>query len=65
VIDLLPHDREDFRRQMGQHVLGFEPDRIRLMMQAAGIDATRFMSLLSGEKVKGPALFLSAGCVAV
>jgi ArsR family transcriptional regulator len=65
VVDLLPHDREDFRQRMGQHVLGFEPERVQLMMQTAGIDATRFVSLTPEEKVKGPALFLSAGCVAV
>jgi ArsR family transcriptional regulator len=65
VIDLLPHDHEDFRQRIGQHVLGFEPERVRLMMQTAGIDATRFVSLTPEEKVKGPALFLSVGCVAV
>lgn len=61
VIDLLPHDREDFRQQMGQHVLGFEPDRIKLMMQEAGLVATRFITLPPEEKAKGPALFLATG----
>ena len=27
IVDLLPHDREDFRRQMGQQCLGFDPRR--------------------------------------
>jgi ubiquinone/menaquinone biosynthesis C-methylase UbiE/DNA-binding MarR family transcriptional regulator len=65
VVDLLPHDREDFRQRMGQQVLGFEPGRVRLMMQTAGMGSTRFTSLPPEEGVKGPALFLAAGRVAV
>jgi ArsR family transcriptional regulator len=61
VVDLLPHDREEFRERMGQQVLGFEPERIRLMMQTAAMRVTRFASLPAAEKAKGPALFLAAG----
>ena len=38
IVDLLPHDREDFRRQMGQTSLGFEPAGIERMMNDAGFD---------------------------
>src|SRR4051794_10692428 len=36
VVDLLPHDRDDFRRQMGQQVLGFEPARVEAWLREAG-----------------------------
>ena len=61
VVDLLPHDREDFRQRMGQQVLGFEPDRLRVTMESTGIGVTRLVSLPPEERAKGPALFLAAG----
>lgn len=60
VIDLLPHDREDFRQQMGQHVLGFEPERVRTMLQAAGLDVMRCVALPPEVEAKGPSLFLAS-----
>jgi ArsR family transcriptional regulator len=60
VVDLLPHDRDDFRERMGQHVLGFEPERVRTMLQAGGFEVTRSMSLPPEAEVKGPALFLAS-----
>lgn len=61
IIDLLPHDREDFREQMGQQVLGFEPQRVQTMMQEANIAVTRFVSLPPEQGAKGPVLFLATG----
>ncbi|HEY2585978.1 MAG TPA: metalloregulator ArsR/SmtB family transcription factor [Tepidisphaeraceae bacterium] len=60
VIDLLPHDRDDFRERMGQHVLGFEPERVRAILQAGGFEVTRCLPLPPEADAKGPALFLAA-----
>lgn len=59
IVDLLPHDREDFRRRMGQQVLGFELDEIRAMLSDAGISVIRAASVPPEPDVKGPALFLA------
>lgn len=59
IVDLLPHDREDFRRRMGQQVLGFELDEIRAMLLEAGLSVIRAASVPPEPDVKGPALFLA------
>ena len=59
VVDLLPHDREDFRREMGQQVLGFELEQVRGLMSGAGLEVARAAPLPPEPNVKGPALFLA------
>lgn len=61
IVDLLPHDREDFRLKMGQQVLGFEIEQFRHMMEEAGLTVTRAVALPPEPEVKGPALFLVSG----
>lgn len=61
IVDLLPHDREDFREKMGQQVLGFELKSLELIMQEAELSVTRMMPLQPQERARGPALFLAAG----
>jgi ArsR family transcriptional regulator len=61
VIDLLPHDRDDFRQKMGQQVLGFELEDVRQMMADAGLAVNRAMPLPPEPEVKGPAMFLVSG----
>lgn len=61
IVDLSPHDREDFREKMGQQVLGFEAGRVRTLMQEANLAIVRFVSLPPAERAKGLALFLAAG----
>jgi len=60
IVDLLPHDREDFREQMGQQVLGFELEQVRSLLTEAGMSVTRAMTIPPEPDVKGPALFLAA-----
>jgi ArsR family transcriptional regulator len=60
IVDLLPHDREDFRRRMGQEVLGFEPGQVAAMMREAAMSVTRQVELPPEAAVKGPALFLTS-----
>ncbi len=61
VIDLLPHDRDDFRRQMNQVAMGFEPEAIEKQLIDAGLEAIAVRSLAPEPQVKGPALFLATG----
>jgi ArsR family transcriptional regulator len=61
VVDLLPHDREDFRRQMEQQWMGFEPEQLRRMMSEAGFASPRVRPLSPEPGAKGPALFLATG----
>jgi ubiquinone/menaquinone biosynthesis C-methylase UbiE len=59
VVDLLPHDREDFRQRLGQRVLGFDLENVRAMMKAAGLTVVRAIALPPEPDVKGPAMFLA------
>ena len=59
VVDLLRHDREDFRRQMGQQHLGFEPQDLTRLLGEAGLAAIRCQELPLEPEAKGPALVLA------
>ncbi len=61
VIDLLPHGRDDFRREMRQRWQGFESSQIRQWMGEAHLDLTAQRPLPPEKSVKGPALFLATG----
>ena len=59
IIDLLPHDRDEFRRQLGQQSLGFEPPRMEAMLREAGFGGATVRPLPPEPQAKGPALFLA------
>jgi ArsR family transcriptional regulator len=61
VVDLLPHDREEFRRQMGQTSLGLESRSVEKMMRDVGLTEVRMRPLPPEPNVKGPALFIATG----
>lgn len=61
VIDLLPHDREDFRRQMGQASMGFGDAEMTSLLREAGFANPLVRPLPPEPDVKGPALLLSTG----
>ena len=61
IVDLLHHDRDDFRRQMGQSRMGFELPEIEAMMQQAGFEETSSQPLPPETDVTGPALLLATG----
>jgi ubiquinone/menaquinone biosynthesis C-methylase UbiE/DNA-binding transcriptional ArsR family regulator len=61
VVDLLRHDRDDFRRQLGQTTLGLEPAELAEMMEGAGLAGVRVRPMPPEEGAKGPALVLAAG----
>lgn len=59
IVDLLPHDRDDFRRQMEQQHLGFEPQHLTATLIAAGLSDPKLRPLDSERNSRGPALFLA------
>jgi len=60
IVDLLRHDRDDFRRQMGQQRLGFEPEELCALLQAAALNHGRCAPLPPEPRAKGPALLLAS-----
>jgi ArsR family transcriptional regulator len=61
VVDLLRHDRDDFRRRMGQESLGFTPEELRSMLEAAGLQKAVCREMPPEPGAKGPALLLATG----
>ena len=58
VCDMLPHEHEEYKSQMGHVWLGFGEDQLRRMGKAAGFEEIRFISLPVDPSAKGPALFV-------
>ena len=61
VVDLLRHDREEFRRTYGQSNPGFDPDALRKSMEAAGLAEVDVRPLPPEPETSGPALLLARG----
>jgi ArsR family transcriptional regulator len=59
VVDMLPHDRENYRQQMGHVWLGFSDDHVAHMLTDAGLGEIRIVPLAPDARAKGPALFVS------
>jgi ArsR family transcriptional regulator len=57
VVDMLPHDRESYRQQMGHVWLGFSEDHVRRVLTDAGFADIRFVPLPPDARTKGPGLF--------
>jgi SAM-dependent methyltransferase len=61
ICDMLPHDREEYKKQMGHVWLGFSEDQMRRWLTAAGFGGVRIVALPVDPDAKGPALFVSTG----
>ena len=59
IADMLPHDREEYRQQMGHIWLGFSEDHIKRLFAGAGFDRVRIVGLPVNSAAKGPALFVA------
>ena len=60
VCDMLPHDREEYRNQMGHVWLGFEEEAFKVMAATAGLSGLRIVALPAAPEAKGPALFVAS-----
>ncbi|HSL23898.1 MAG TPA: metalloregulator ArsR/SmtB family transcription factor [Vicinamibacterales bacterium] len=61
VVDMFPHDRDEYKRQMGHVWLGFADEQIGGWMTEAGFRETRIQSMAPAPEAKGPALFVATG----
>lgn len=59
ITDMLPHDREEYRQQMGHVWLGFSEAQLTRYIVAAGFAPARFVALQAEPRAKGPGLFLT------
>jgi ArsR family transcriptional regulator len=57
VVDMLPHDRDEYRSQMGHVWLGFSETDVARLLRESGLDHVRLLPLPAEPKAKGPALF--------
>ena len=58
--DMLPHDHEEYKQQMGHVWLGFGDDQLRRLLGTAGFEEIRIVPLPSDPSAKGPALFVAS-----
>jgi ubiquinone/menaquinone biosynthesis C-methylase UbiE/DNA-binding transcriptional ArsR family regulator len=61
VVDMLPHDREEYQQQMGHVWLGFSESQITRLLGGAGFEQVRVRMLPVDPDAKGPALFAAMG----
>ena len=59
IADMLPHDREEYRQQMGHVWLGFSEEQMQRLLVAAGFDRVRITALPVNATAKGPSLFVA------
>lgn len=60
IIDMLRHDRQEYREQMGHVWLGFEPAQMTDWLTAAGFEQVRVHPLPPAPEAKGPPLFAAS-----
>lgn len=60
VVDMLPHQREEYRHQMGHLWLGFTEQQIRGWFDELGLKAIRVHPLPADPDALGPALFAAS-----
>jgi ArsR family transcriptional regulator len=60
VTDLVPHDRESFRQQLGHQWLGFSESQITEWLASAGFKNIRVHRLPPSAEGKGPGLFVAS-----
>ena len=59
MVDMLPHDRESYRQQMGHVWLGFSDEHVRRILDESGFGDVRIVPLSPDPKSKGPGLFVA------
>lgn len=57
IVDMLPHDRDEYRQTMGHVWLGFDAAQLTRWAEDAGFASVRHHALPSSPQGKGPTLF--------
>jgi ubiquinone/menaquinone biosynthesis C-methylase UbiE/DNA-binding transcriptional ArsR family regulator len=61
LVDMLPHDRESYRQQMGHVWLGFSSEYVHALLSGAGFFEIRYVPVPPDPRAKGPSLFVATG----
>ncbi len=59
ILDMLPHEREEYRQTMGHVWLGFMEKQMTQWLHHAGLKEVRWHALPPEAKAKGPSLFVA------
>ena len=59
LVDMLPHDREHYRQQMGHVWLGFSEEHVHRILEEKGFGEVRVVALSPDPRAKGPGLFVA------
>ena len=59
ILDMLPHEREEYRQTMGHVWLGISEKQMRQWLQEAEFTTIRWQPLPPDPKTKGPSLFVA------
>ena len=60
LVDMLPHDREHYRQQMGHVWMGFSNEQTKKLLRDCGFTNSRVVPIAADTKAKGPALFVAS-----
>jgi ubiquinone/menaquinone biosynthesis C-methylase UbiE/DNA-binding transcriptional ArsR family regulator len=60
IVDMLPHDRQEYQQQMGHVWLGFAEKTMKKYLEAAGFEKPVISTLPADELAKGPSLFVAS-----
>jgi|SRR5579862_533298 len=61
IVDMAPHEHEEYRQQMGHVWLGFSDEHLRRLMSQAGFSNVRIHPLPTSADATGPALVAVTG----
>ena len=61
LVDLLPHDRAEYREHMGHVWLGFSREQVSEWLVGAGFSRVKVVELPRDPGAKGPGLFVATG----
>lgn len=64
ILDMVEHDRTEYRQAMGHHHLGFAEEALCSWLSEAGFGSVRFRRLPAHPEAKGPPLFVTVARLA-
>jgi ArsR family transcriptional regulator len=61
IVDLMPHDREEYRQTMGHQWQGFPESQLLDWLADAGLTRGRYRAAVPDPAARGPMLFTASG----
>jgi ArsR family transcriptional regulator len=61
IVDMVEHDRNEYRHSMGHQHLGFSKALMHELLTKAGFDDVQYRELPGEPDAKGPGLFVATG----